>query len=284
LGVAIDWARFDVTLPTGERRGYQALRIAVPRRGRAIPCWSSPPTGAASRPTPARTSSRSGPCGRSSRRCRRACARSCWPTAASPRATVLTWLGERRLDYVVRIDQGMCVTEPDGRRWKLGQAGLRLGERGGRPGVRSGRRHDRPRALRSNLARCWRIPRREGHPPHRQPPTEPWRLATSLAGAGQAAAWYRQRFWIEESVTDSHSGVGLDRVRVGCPARLTRRPAALALALAWLTLLGLPEVRALPPGWHAEVAQWGRASVISLALARLAHRGDLPPACLPPAT
>jgi hypothetical protein len=103
-----------------------------------------------------------------------------------------------------------------------------------------------------------------------------------LASAGRAAAWYRQRWWIEASFKDSHSGFGLDRVQVGCPARLTRLLAALTLALAWLALLGLPQVRALPPGWHAQVAQWGRASVITLALALLTHLQDLPAACLPP--
>ena len=37
LGLAIDWTMFDTNLPTGERRRYQVLRIAVPRRGRARP-------------------------------------------------------------------------------------------------------------------------------------------------------------------------------------------------------------------------------------------------------
>ena len=37
LGLVIDWTMFDTTLPTGERRRYQVLRSAVPRRGRALP-------------------------------------------------------------------------------------------------------------------------------------------------------------------------------------------------------------------------------------------------------
>ena len=68
---------------------------------------------------------------------------------------------------------------------------------------------------------------------------------------------------------------------VGCPVRLTRLLAALTLALTWLTLAALPEVGALPARWPAAVAQRGRPSLTSLALALLDHLRDLPPACLP---
>jgi hypothetical protein len=37
LGLAIDWTYFDSAPPTGRRIRYQVLRIAVPRRGRALP-------------------------------------------------------------------------------------------------------------------------------------------------------------------------------------------------------------------------------------------------------
>jgi hypothetical protein len=37
LGLAIDWTYFDSVLPSGQRVRYQVLRIAVPRRGRALP-------------------------------------------------------------------------------------------------------------------------------------------------------------------------------------------------------------------------------------------------------
>src|SRR5206468_3883547 len=36
LGLAIDWTMFDTTLPSGQRIRYQVLRIAVPRKGRAL--------------------------------------------------------------------------------------------------------------------------------------------------------------------------------------------------------------------------------------------------------
>jgi hypothetical protein len=37
LGLAIVWTFFDSALPNGRRVRYQVLRIAVPRRGRAMP-------------------------------------------------------------------------------------------------------------------------------------------------------------------------------------------------------------------------------------------------------
>src|SRR3954467_15980962 len=37
LGLAIDWTFFDTVLSSGERMRYQVLRIAVPRKGRALP-------------------------------------------------------------------------------------------------------------------------------------------------------------------------------------------------------------------------------------------------------
>ena len=73
---------------------------------------------------------------------------------------------------------------------------------------------------------------------------------------------------------------GRKRVRVGCPVRRSRVVLGLTLALAWLTPAALPELGALPPGWPARVAQWGRASLLSLALALLDHLRDLPLACL----
>jgi hypothetical protein len=52
------------------------------------------------------------------------------------------------------------------------------------------------------------------------------------------------------------------------------------LALAWLTLLALPELGCLPLGWHAAVAQGGRASLVTLALELLTISKTFhPPAC-----
>jgi hypothetical protein len=124
------------------------------------------------------------------------------------RASLLEWLHARRLDDVIRIDKGTCLTEPGGRRWKLGQARWA-------PGVRYGLYHGRPRELVLNDALCWQAPKRP-------PPPAP----------------------------------------VGHPAR------------------------SVAPGcsWRAALSQWGRASLITLALALLDDHGDLPPACLPAPT
>ena len=44
------------------------------------------------------------------------------------RASFIAWLERYHLHYVVRIRKGLCITEKDGRRWKLGEEGLKVGE------------------------------------------------------------------------------------------------------------------------------------------------------------
>jgi hypothetical protein len=278
LGLAVDWTMFDATLPSGRRMRYQVLRIAVPCRGRAVPLLQL-----------AYDRDRL-PADRSQNQLEED---ALWAVVAAlppgvrpvvladrgfARATFLAALGQRGLDYVVRIDKGTCLTEPGGRRWKLGEEGLRPGQVRWAPGVRYGLHHGRPRDLELNVALCWRVAKCRAR---REPPQEPWYLATSLGTAGRAVAWYWRRGWIEQSFKDAKSRFGLARARVGCPERLARLLAALTLALAWLTLAALPA--ALPPGWHAHVAQRGRASLVALALALLDERRDLPAACLPAA-
>ena len=194
------------------------------------------------------------------------------------RASFLEWLQARGADFVVRAVKGTCLTEGDGRRWKLGEEGLAKGQVRWCPGVRYGLHHGRPRALSVNLALCWRVPScRQG----KKPPEGPWYLATSLGDAGRAVCWSWRRGWIEQSFKDAKQRFGLDRVRVGSPERLSRLVMALTLALAWPTLAALPEVGALPPGWRAHVAQWAAVSLVTLALALLDERRDLPAACFP---
>jgi hypothetical protein len=105
---------------------------------------------------------------------------------------------------------------------------------------------------------------------------EPWYLATNQPSAQQAVAWYRQRFWIEESFKDSKSRFHLKHVRIGSPERLTRLLLALTIALCWLALAVSSECGVLPSHWQAAVVAWGRASVLSLALALLDTLQDLP--------
>jgi hypothetical protein len=198
------------------------------------------------------------------------------------RAGFIAWLSRQHLNYVVRIRKGSCITEKDGRRWKLGEEGLQIGEVRFMEGVRYGLYHDRPRELLTNVALCWRIPKSRAKNPRRKQPEEPWYLATSLKDAKSAAAWYWQRGWIEQSFKDSKSRFGLGRVRVGSPKRLSRLLMALSVALSWLTLMGLSGGGGVvPKGFRAAVVAWGKASVISIALALLEKHGNLPLHCLP---
>ena len=283
LALAVDWTLFDARLPSGRRLHYQVLRVAVPRRGRALPLLQLA------------YDNHHLPPGRSQNQLEEAALLAvvrALPAGVRPvvladggfaRATFFAWLQRERVDFVVRIDRGTCLTEADGRRWTLGQDGLARDEIRWAPRVRYGLYHDRPRDLVLNVALCWRVPTGHARDPRRTAPEAPWYLATSLGAADHAAAWYWQRGWIEQSFKDSKQRFGLAAVQVGCPARLNRLLAALTLALAWLTLAALPEVGTLPAGWAAAVAQRGRPSLITLALALLDHLHDLPPACLPTA-
>jgi hypothetical protein len=282
IGLAMDWTMFDTTLPRGKRMRYQVLRIAIPRRGRALPLlplaydrqgWKHEVI---------------------SQNQAEEAALGCVLHELPPgvhavvladrgfaRASFLTWLQPRGVDYVVRINRGTVLTEADGRRWKLGSEDLQPGQLRLAPGVRFGLYHDRPRDLAVNVALCWRIPKGLARDPRRKPPPEPWYLATSLVSASRAVAWYWQRGWIEQSFKDSKQRFGLAAVQVGTPERLNRLLMALTLALAWLTLIALPEVHALPARWARHVAQFRRLSLIGLALAWLEERQELPLACLP---
>jgi hypothetical protein len=198
------------------------------------------------------------------------------------RAAFLAWLQEHGLDSVVRITTGTGLVAIDGSRYRLGTEGLQPGEIRWAPQVRYAQRYQgRPRDLQVNVALCWRLPRHLQRRQRSQQADEPWYLATNQPSAGQAVACYRQRFWIEESFKDSKSRFQLKHVRIGSPERLTQLLLALTIALCWLALAALPESGSLPTGWHAAVAQWGRASFLSLALALLDEMRDLPLAWLP---
>lgn len=282
LGLVIDWTMFDTTLPTGERLRYQVLRIAVPRRGRALPLLQV-------------AYDRDHLPGATSQNQLEEAALLAVVEALPPgvravvladrgfaRATFFEWLQAHHLDYVVRIDKGTCLTEPDGRCWKLGTEGLQRGDLRWAAPVRYGLYHGRPRDLWLHVALCWRLPKAVARNPRRKPPKDPWYLATSLAAPETAVAWYWQRGWIEQSFKDAKQCFGLARVQVGSPDRLTRLLMALTLALTWLTVAALPEcggggLRAAA----ARLTQWGRLSLISLGLARLDSLQNLPLACLP---
>ena len=281
MGLAVDWTMFDTTLPSGERMRYQVLRIAVPRRGRALPLLQL-----------AYDRDRL-PAHRSQNQLEqdailavvRALPDSVRPVILADRGFARTsffaWLNVHGLDYVVRLNKRTCLTETDGRRWKLGEEGTQPGWLGWAPNVRYALYHGRPTEVALNVALCWKVSRSRARNPRRKSPQEPCYLATSLKDAKSAASWYWQRGWIEQSFKDAKSLFGLARVQVRSPERLCRLLMALTVALSWLSLMGLPEVGALPRHWHSAVAQRGRASFTSLALALLDKLGDLPPCCLP---
>lgn len=281
LGLAIDWTMFDTTLPSGEGIRYQVLRIAVPRKGRALPLLQLAYD--RDRLPPERSQNQL------EQEALLAVVEAL-PAGVRPvvladrgfcRAGFLTWLEYRNLDYVVRLTKGACITESDGRRWKLGEEGLKPGELRFSESVRYGLYHGRPRQLLVNVVLCWKLPKSRATDSRRSFPSEPWYLATSLKDPRSVANWYWQRGWIEQSFKDSKSRFGLARVQVGSPERLSRLLMALTIALSWLTLMGLPEVGAMPRHWHSVVSQRGRASITASALALLDHLQNLPSCCLP---
>jgi hypothetical protein len=273
---------FDTALPSGGRMRYQVLRVAVPRKGRALPLLQP----AYDRDDLSPNESQNQIEQEALLAVIGALPRGVRPVILADRgfhrASFVAWLERHGLDYVVRIKKGSCITEKDGRRWKLGEEGLRPGESRFREGVRYGLYHDRPRELSINVALCWRISKSRARNPRREQPEEPWYLATSLKNAKSAVSWYWQRGWIEQSFKDAKSRFGLSGVKVGCPQRLGRLLMALTIALSWLTLMGLPEGGALlPEGFRSSIVAWGRASVVSLALSLLEELGNLPLCCLP---
>lgn len=281
LGLAVDWTMFDTTLPSGERIRYQVLRVAVPRKGRALPLLQL----AYDRDRLPAHSSQNQIEQDAILAVVRALPEGVRPVILADRGfartSLFAWLNAHGLDYVVRLNKRTCLTETDGRRWKLGEEGMQPGWLEWAQSVRYALYHGRPTEVVLNVALCWKVSRSRARDPRRKPPWEPWYLATSLHSAKAAASWYWQRGWIEQSFKDAKSLFGLARVQVRSPERLCRLLMALTVACSWLSLMGLPEVGALPRRWHSAVAQRGRASITSLALALLDKLGDLPPCCLP---
>ncbi len=281
LGLAIDWTMFDTKLPSGKRLRYHVLRIAVPRRGRALPLLQV----AYNRDLL--------PAGQSKNHLEEAALRAvvqALPPGVRPviladrgfaRATFLEWLQSQHLDYVVRVNRGTCLTDGQGQRCQLGEDGLLPGQQRWLPAVRFGLFHERPRPLTLNLALSWRLPRHLARSPRHHQPENPWYLATSLQTAQQAVAWYQQRWWIEASFKDSKSRFRLKYVQVGTPERLSRLLMALTIALCWLALLVLAQPGVFAPQRQAALAQWGRVSFVKVALEYLATLQDWPLACLP---
>ena len=186
------------------------------------------------------------------------------------RQTLFRWLLEHKLDFIIRIDKGTCVTDAFGKRGKLGvDLTVSRGEQRWLEHVRYALYHDRPSDVWVHVGISWLqtqspLSRKAPHEPD-----EPWYLATTLPSVKLAVAWYQRRFWIEESFRDDKSRLLLDEVRVESTERLNRLLMALTIAVCWLCLIADPETGVLPANWNASVVTWGKASIVLQALTYL---------------
>lgn len=168
LGLAIDWTMFDTVMPSGKRVRYQVLRIAIPRRGRALPLLQV-------------TYDRDNlPAPKSQNRLEEEALQTviaALPLGVHPviladrgfaRANFIAFLKVHQLDYVIRIDKGTCMTEADGRRWKLGEEGTKPRQIRWSPNVRYALYHGRPTEILVNVRPLLAAP----SPPGPQPPTQ----------------------------------------------------------------------------------------------------------------
>jgi hypothetical protein len=163
---------FDTTLPSGQRMRYQVLRIAVPRKGRALPLLQL----AYDRDHLSPDKSQNQIEQDALLAVLGALPKSVRPVILADRgfhrASFIAWLEGHHLNYVVRIRKGACITEASGRRFKLGQEGLKIGELRLMEGVRYGLYHGRPRDLLTNVALCWRISKGRAKNPRRKQPED----------------------------------------------------------------------------------------------------------------
>src|SRR4051794_31453559 len=163
LGLAIDWTMFDTTLPSGYLIRYQVLRVAVPRKGRALPLLQL----AYDRDNLSPNKSQN----QLEQDALLAVVRALPISGVRPAiladrgfhraSSFLAWCERHDLDYVVRLKKGTCISETNGERWKLGEEELKPGELRFLQGVRYGLYHGRPRELWINLwpcaGRCQRV-------------------------------------------------------------------------------------------------------------------------------
>jgi hypothetical protein len=117
VGLAVDWTMWDSRDLHGQKVRYQLLRIAIPRRGRALPLLQVVYQRDAL------------PADQSQNQLEEAALLAvvrALPLGVTPvvladrgfaRATLLTWLEEQGLDYVIRIDRGTCISPARAPRW-----------------------------------------------------------------------------------------------------------------------------------------------------------------------
>lgn len=258
LGLCIDWTYFD-----GPAFRVQILKIGVARQGRVIPLLQV----AYDRDDLPADKSQNQLEQEALAAVLKALPSHCRPVVLADRGFARTeffrWLLERKVDFVVRMERNTCITEASGRRRKVGvDLTVQPGEQLWLEGVRYALYHGRPTDVKVNLACSWVSTQSPATRKEAVEPDEPWYLVTSLPSLELAVAWYRKRFWIEESFKDDKGRLLLDEVRVESVLRLNHLLMALTIAVCWLCLIADPEVGVLPPNWNAAVVTWGRASLI----------------------
>jgi hypothetical protein len=265
IGLCIDWTYFNA--PTFR---VQVLKIGLARCGRVIPLLQM----AYDRDNLPADSSQNRIEEEALAQVLAALPKNCCPIILADRgfarSEFFRWLLERRLNFVVRIDKGTCVTQANGQRHRLGiDLTLKLGEQRWLGRVRYALYHGRPSDVWLNVGCSWMPAPSAAARKEPSEPDEPWYLATTAPNVRRAVEWYRRRFWIEESFKDDKSRLLLDEVRVVSTLRLNRLLMALTIAVCWLCLIADPKVGVLPPNWNAAVVTWGQASLILQALVYL---------------
>ena len=182
----------------------------------------------------------------------------------------------------MRLSKGRCLTAADGRRWKLGEEGLKPGRCALTKGCATGSTTGAPGSCSSTWRSAGGCPKAERGIPAASSPRNPgtWRAASTTpeapptgtgSGVGSSSPSRSPR-------AASGSGGCGSAARSGFRACSWR---SRSRYLCWLGVMGLPEGGVMPRHWRAAVAHWGRTSITSLALALLAVLGDLPPSRLP---
>jgi hypothetical protein len=193
------------------------------------------------------------------------------------RQTFFRWLLDRKLDFVVRIDRGTCITDENGKRGKLGDDLTVLrGQQSWLEHARYALYHGRPTDVWINVGISWLKMQSELRRKEPQEPDEPWFLATTVSSVALAVDWYRRRFWIEESFRDDKARLLLDEVHVESTLRLNHLLMALTIAVCWLCLIADPETGVVPDNWNASAVTWGKAGLVFLALVYLDECDSLP--------
>lgn len=164
LGLRIDWTMLNTVTPSGRRVRYKVLRIAVPRRRRALPLLQV----AYDRDDLAASKSQHRLEEEALLAVGDALPKGVHPVILGDcgfaRPNFFVFQKIHGLDYVIRIDKATCMTEIDGHRWKLGEEGTRREEIRRISNVRYAVYHALPETRSPQSLACRRLPERSCRP------------------------------------------------------------------------------------------------------------------------